>query len=200
MVGLRRKITWIPTPLELEMICSKAEERTAFIISFLYLSGRRVSEVLELKRKDIYLEDNVLSFNTFNEKSWSKEQSGVFSIPLRGLFYENIKIEFNLASESGKLFSPFITNYLKSLGEEDYIFPHLSTREEHITRSMVAKLLLKAHPDLWAHLLRHARFTYSALILRADPIALNAFTHHRRFANTMKYIHRIDIEEQIMKL
>jgi integrase len=203
MVGLRRKVKWIPTSQELENICQGVEDRTAFIITFLYLSGRRVSEVLQLKRKDIYLSNNILSFNTFNEKSWSMIKSGPYTISLPSrpnLFYENIEVEFNLNSDIGKLFAPFILDHLKTLEPENYIISHLLTKQEHLSRSMISKLLLKAHPDLWPHLLRHTRFTHSAIILHDDPIALNSFTHHRRFANTLVYIHRADIKKQIMKL
>jgi hypothetical protein len=50
---------------------------------------------------------------------------------------------------------------------------------------------------LWLHALRHLSFTELAKLYKDNPLAMHKITFHRRFDNTIKYIHLIEAEDKL---
>jgi integrase len=80
--GKRRDIKMSP-PFSLaflvEICVSAINTRDACLIALLFLSGRRIKEVLELRKKDLIISEEDLGFYTFNEKTFRSKQSGDYS-------------------------------------------------------------------------------------------------------------------------
>lgn len=200
MVGgyKRRKIEDVP-PINLgdmEIKLHKLSERDACLIALLYLSGRRISEVLGLKKKDFHIELDRISFETFNEKVYKQKPSGNFVIPLHDRYYERIRPHWRTNITHGKTLSTFVMNRLLSLADNDYLFQReRCNKAKPIKRGMAYKIMRFYFPDAWLHLLRHERFTEVARIYKDDPVAMHRFTFHKRFESTLQYIRNLEEEK-----
>lgn len=204
---IKSKISWKELASKLEY----AEPRDACLIALLYLSGRRISEVLGLKKLDFMVEDNRISFETFNEKDYRKTQQGEYTVeryvkqhmfkgrksePYEGiLFYRKINPHWLVKSESGIL-THHVMDRLNSLKDDEYLFKSLRGKQ-YISRQMAYIILRRMFPNSWLHLLRHERFTEAAKLYVDDPIAMHRFTFHKRFESTLEYIREQKEKERI---
>ena len=180
---------------DLEKICERIDsERDACLISLLYLSARRINEVLPLRKQDFKVEEKRISFETFNEKVYRKKQTGNFTIHLNDRFYERIRPHWRTDSESGKTLTKHLLKRLGSLSEKDHLFKAYTHKDYPISRSMAYRIVRFYIPDAWPHLLRHERFTEIARVYKDDPVAMHRYTFHKRFESTLKYIR--DLEEE----
>ncbi len=220
MKGKRRASDTIPilSPRQMNKICRKTKyPRDACLIALLYLSGRRINEVLPLTQKDISITNNKLAFTTINEKSYKKTKTGKFSIkravdfkdfpgrksePYHGVvYYERIRPRFSLTSVSGKLLGRFVTKYLETLQPEDYLFAPLRfSNRKYINHSRAYQILRALDDRLWLHALRHINFTRLADLYKEDPLQMHDITFHKQFKSTTKYIHRVKNEELLEKI
>jgi len=183
------------------------EPRDACLVALLYLSGRRIGEVLELKKRDFTYLGKHLSFKTLNEKVYRQKPQSEFTFHVEGVFfradpktkekieyhdryYQEIHPEFSLTSPSGKLLGHYVTDYLEKLDDMSYVFKHLrGGGVDHIRYSMGLLIVRYILPDLWPHFLRHNRFTHLAQAFKDDPFALHRVTFHKRMESTMEYVH-----------
>ncbi len=216
---VRRKKELIPIllPSEIKKIIDKSEDpRDQCLVALLFCYGRRINEVLELQRQDFELVNNLLSFATFNEKSFRKERKSPFvieryvkrktfkgrkSTPYEGLlYYEEIRPSLDLESDMGNLLGNYITNYLDALQDGDYLFPPKKRGVGFIHQPQAYNILRSLDDRLWLHAMRHINFTRMARVLRDNPYDLHTMTFHKQFKSTMEYIQREDVREKLKKL
>jgi len=197
----------ILSPEEIDEICRRAKTpRDACLIALLYLSGRRINEVLPLQKKHFTIRGNLVFFETFNEKSYRLKPQGDFQIPRQvkfknyegTVYYQSITPFFSLTSKSGRILGHYVMNYLRELDSEDYLFkPSKNSKKPHINMHRAYQILRELDDRLWLHALRHMRFTLLAKVYREDPISMHRLTFHRKFESTLEYIHR---EEDLKKI
>lgn len=195
----------IKPPEYISDICLRSEHtRDSCLISLLYLSGRRINEVLHLKKKDIVFTGNFLSFETFNEKCFRSKPQGYYSIFRKNRYYEKIHCDFSTTSEAYHILSPFILEHIKDLDDDEYIFKKFRGKG-YIGSTMGYKIIRFLCPEIWPHWLRHQRFSAVTEQLKDLPTAdliysLKEFTKHHRTDSTLAYIHRmrsVEIKKQI---
>lgn len=209
----RRSKSQIPqlSPSELRNILeSKAERlRDSCLIALLYLSGRRIGEVLPLQKRDFnFNETRFLSFRTFNEKTYRSYPSSDYKLEsmmesIHGpqvVYYEEINPKFSLHSPSGRELSPFILKHLESLSDQDYLFAPLRRNRKFINASRAYQIITAMEPRLWLHALRHLRFTAYGRAYRDNPMAMHDITFHKRFESTMEYIRPAEVEERLQRV
>ena len=185
-------LTWTKIENQLTVI---DDPRAQCLIALLYLSGRRINEVLHLQKKDFKVEPNRISFETFNEKVYRKKPTGDFQIPRNGRYYERIHPHWRTDTDSGESLTVFLIQTLDSLPKPtDYLFPRLKG-VGHIHCNMAYKIVRFYFPDAWPHLFRHERFTEVAKAYQQDPVAMHRFTFHKRFESTLQYIRNLEEEK-----
>lgn len=194
----------------LEFICETIKQpRDNCLLALLYLSGRRINEILHLQKQDFKIEDKRISFETFNEKDWHSTQSGEYTVkryvvfkdfkkrktpPFKGYkYYRRIRPHWRTDSESGKCLTKYLLQRLGSLVEKDYVFKRLRGGG-HIHYQMAYKIVRHYIPDAWPHLFRHERFTEISKAYQDNPVGMHRYTFHKRFESTLKYIR--DLEEE----
>lgn len=211
----RRNAETIPilSPASVGEICEKAESpRDACLVALLYMSGRRIGEVLGLRKTDFLRVGNIMYFTTFNEKSWRKKKTGDFQVEKHVQFkdydgivyYEKITPKFSLTSPSGKKLGHYVVDYLDSLEDNGYLFPafkrvrHVS--RPHIGRVRAYQIVRSLDERLWLHAFRHINFTRMATVYRDDPMSMHRLTFHKQFKSTEGYIHKKETEERLEKM
>lgn len=186
-------------------ILDKSDDtRNRCLLALLYLSGRRVVEVLHLKKHDIKIDKTFMSFETFNEKCFRSRKQGDYSVQIEDRFYEKINVSFSVSSEAYKKLGHYIHEHLEELEEDDYLFGRRKGTG-HIHYNMAYKMIRFMCPEIWPHWLRHQRFSYVTEQLKELPTAdliysLKDFTKHHRTDSTLAYIHRmrnIEIQKTI---
>jgi len=201
----RRKKSEIPRldSEDILKIIEKAKrQRDKCLIALLFLSGRRIQEVLSLRKQDFnFNTPQMLSFTTFNEKSYRQKSTGEYNIPMRGKYYEQIEPKFSLEGPSGSRLSPFITAHLEQLDLTEYLFAPLRVRNNrtNINRFRAYQILRELDERLWLHALRHLRFTSLARVYRDNPVAMHSLTFHKQFESTLGYIRPLEVEERLSK-
>ncbi|GAG48918.1 unnamed protein product, partial [marine sediment metagenome] len=132
----RSSKTITPTTLtHLDAICSRARHtRDSCLIALLYLSGRRIGEILHLTKQDITITpDRMITFTTFNEKVYRNRKYGDYTIQRGDRYYEAITPAFSITSVSGQVLSHYVTDHLDTLDMEDHLFYNLRRgRSVHI--------------------------------------------------------------------
>jgi len=211
MVGTRRSSEEIEAKTlgYLAEICQRGNNtRDRCLPALLFLSGRRIGELLELKRKDFEINEKLIRFTTFNEKTYRTSPSGTYRLEsLREtnegyeiIYYQQIEPTFSLKSETGKVLGDFVVEHLENLGEEDYVFSHLSDQRKHIKRQMAWRIIVGLEPRVWPHWFRHQRFTQITNIFKSDPLVTHRFTFHKRFESTLQYYHVAEKKEQLERI
>ena len=228
----RRPASQIPilTPLEVDEICKRADHiRDACMISLLYMSGRRISEVLPLRKRDfnysqpgfdLEKSDGIISFTCMNEKSFRQTKDSTFNIKKRGVFhekrvhktdppgkeyyvryYQKIEPKVSTLGPSGKALWWWIRRHLDNSHYDDYLFrPYGTHTDKPISRSQAYSILVRLEPRIWLHSLRHMNFTRLAEVYADDPREMHALTFHRQFENTLIYIQRKETKEKLKQL
>lgn len=221
----RRKVEDIK-PFNYEDIALKLldveSERDRALIALLYLSGRRINELLLLRKKDFRIEEKRISFETFNEKAFRKSFQPPFTFereidrkkavrdldtkeilyPRRYEFYsdivfnEMIRPHWRTDSRSGKALTEFILKRLESLSENDYLFQKQGKEPNPISRFMAYRIIRFYFPDLWLHIFRHERFTEIFKVYRDDIMTAHRQTFHRRMESDIPYLREIEKEEE----
>lgn len=181
----------------LSNLCQPAKHtRDSCLFAFLYLSGRRLREVLHIKKGDLVFSQGFMSFETFNEKCFRSKPQSNYSINMGDRYYEKINVGFSTTSEAYKQLGSFVSEHIKDLKNEDYLFPNLYRNERHIGYSQAYKAIITLCPEIWPHWLRHQRFSAITEQLKDLPTAdliysLKDFTKHHRTDSTLAYIHRM---------
>lgn len=207
----RRSEKLIPIlgPSEVEEIILKAENpRDRALVILLYLSGRRIGELLGLKRRDFtILPNSDLEFTTFNEKTFRISPTGNYqfeNVIDRGkgpelVYYQEIKPEIVMDSDSGRILGHYLLDYLNNLKLDDYLFPPRRRGKLFIHQPRAYQIIRGLDQRLWLHAMRHIRFTILARAYRDDPYSLHRRTFHTRFESTMEYIQSEDDRERMRR-
>lgn len=144
-----------------EMINTANRQRDKCIIALHYLTGARISEIVELKRKAITTNKNEIKI----EFSWRKRRD-------KG----PVKVTGSLIFQKEETpFVEYILSYLKNMGfdEDHYIFPAYGclsyAADKHLSRQRVWQTLKNIEEDCSSHLFRYTR----ALKLEKKGYSLN---------------------------
>jgi len=187
------------------------------LVALLYLSGRRILEILPLRKMDFNRSNpDKISFKTLNEKTFRLRRVGKYIIERHGdfvkntvngpvryttRFYELIEPEFSLIGPSGRVLGHYVLDYLDSLGEGDFLFPpYRASKRTHINQPRAYNVLRKMDGRLWLHAVRHINFTRMAKVFEEDPLSMHSLTFHKRFDSTMSYIHIAKKERKLNEL
>jgi len=134
-----------PSECKMFLIHAKKPIKRA-LIAFLYAYGKRISEILNLKRQDIYLNDANIEVKFLLLKR--KPRSGI--LPIR-------KLKLSRAH----YLAPIIENWISPIKDpEAWIFPGNSGG--HIHRITAWRWLKAISQDIWPHLFRHSLATLMA--------------------------------------
>lgn len=210
----RRSTSEIPIlePEEVGEILERAEHpRDACLVALLYLMGRRIGEVLPLRKADFTLSDpRVITVKTFNEKSFRRKRTSRFNVekhddyiyvekfsdgtktrtPYTTRYYEAIEPSYNRGGVSGAILSHYVEKHLEVLEDTDYLFPpHRRSPRDFINQPRAYQILRALDERLWLHALRHMDFTRMARLYKDDPVAMHRLTFHKQFESTLEYIH-----------
>ena len=154
-------------------------QRNKAIIEVLFSCGLRVSELVNLKLSDLYLDDKFIRVTG----KGSKQRL----VPISQKAVDEITYWFADRNE--------MTNIKP--GEEDYVF--LNRRGHHLTRTMILIMVKQYARDagikktISPHTFRHS-FATALLEGGADLRAIQAMLGHERIATTVIYTH-IDMSE-----
>lgn len=221
---IRRDAETIPIlePNEIKEICDRATcSRDECLVALLYLTGRRIGEVLPLQKKDFKYdqEKNVVSFKCRNEKTYRFKRIGKYTIQVvktkrvyderekvwrsySSIWYEQIEPMFSTIGPSGRLLARFVLDHLDSLQDEDsYVFaPIRKVYYDHIKRSQAYKIVRKLDERLWLHALRHMDFTRLYELYKDDLVSMHTVTFHKKFESTLAYVKKKKIEDMVVKM
>ncbi len=221
----RRSASEIPIlePVELDQILQRSEcKRDACLVATPYLSGRRIGEVLPLRKLDFTLTNpSLITFKTFNEKSFRRKRTSRYSVEKRGDYfywekysdgtkkkipyatrwYEAISPQWSREGPSGSLLSQYVTDHLEDLEDGDYLFPpYRRSSRDYINQPRAYQILRALDERLWLHALRHIDFTRMARVYRDDPVAMHRLTFHKRFESTLGYIAQEKKKDKLAEL
>ena len=149
---------------EVYRILQKAEGKVKLLIHLLFFLGLRVSEALQLKKKDI----------TFGERL-------SVSVLGKGNKRRDVRV--------GTITSRYIWKQIKDLEEEDYLFAH---RNSHHSRWWAQRRLKKLNPKISPHWFRHAYCTLS-IQKGCDAGTVSIAMGHTSLATTRRYCHSAEI-------
>lgn len=180
----RRKAKGLP-PANLLYILGLVEKalnsRAACLVAFLYLSGRRVSEILHLRASDLTWDDDYLSFRTrIMKRKGHPEET----------------IEIGLRSPAAKLLMPFVRDHIATLDPESYLFP--SMRGGHIGYGWAYQIIRAIEPAVWPHWFRHMRLTHVAEVM--NIYELTEFAKWADIRPAVDYIHVRDMRKKLQKV
>ena len=152
-----------------EMIFIADDQEIKAIISLLYITGARISEILNLNNDDItYHTENNSKYIRLRIRTLKQKKTGSPFVRLRFL-------EFNINT-------PFIINfieYLPSRAKHDKVFTRY--------RELAYYYIKKTNRYLSPHAFRHSRAQKFADII-VNPFKLMALTGHVDIKNVMKYV------------
>jgi len=159
---------------EIDEMLSKADDRLKCIIALLWIFGKRINEILRLKKEDIWTDQNFLyvRFQVSKKRSWKKT-------PIPETYVKKIRLEHP--------YVPYILNWISHV-KSGFIFPGRSQARKvrvrtkyknrkgdevigeyeyireggHLTRQRVYQLLKEINPNAWLHLFRESLATYMA--------------------------------------
>lgn len=133
--------------MEIENLIEKAPRdrvMTKPLMAFLWTFGKRITEVITLKRKHIFVEDGKLNVRFFVLKQGGKG-SGARHRSFMTLNHP---------------FVPIIVEYIQRFEPNDYIFP--GDQNGHISRQHAWNLLKEVDEDICPHWFRHSLATRMA--------------------------------------
>lgn len=152
--------------------CEKIKPRDILLIKFIYGSGMRISEVLDVKRKDLIKEGNrtyaIIKKQKKDKKNWEKQ-------PIPPEVY----------SESIRYCND------KNIGQNDYIFPSQMSRR--MTRQRAWQIMKESKKkagiskDITNHCFRRSRLTH-LLETDMDSQEVMRFARHKTSQSLDPYI------------
>jgi integrase/recombinase XerD len=155
---------------------STKELRDKVIISMMWRCGLRVNELINIKKKDIYIDD-------------VDRQNSIVVVTGKGNRLGRVPIDEELIG--------ILVEYIQPFSNEDFIFPSWS-KQGHITKQWVRKLLIKigndarivtdvgGHP-LHPHTLRHSFAIF--LVHMGVPIEkIQQLLRHTSLSSTTYYL------------
>lgn len=148
--------TWLST---------KSENWVKALMIFLYLYGVRIGEALQIKREDLYIQEDYLFLIT----PVSTLEKNPDPYPRR--------LPISVRSPG----APYLLAYLEALDPDDLLFPY--------SRSYSWKMIHRIDPELSPHVFRHNRATEFSLQDATDS-ELQAWLGHSDPRQASTYRHR----------
>lgn len=171
--------TYLDNEEVLETIKASNNRQIRGIIAILWLTGARISEVLQMKGRDLNkLEDeDALEINMTTLKRGNK--SGIkdkrkIKIPTDNVFFE--------------YFRSWV-NERKPL-EDERVFTY--------SRKWVWRKMKEANPDVYPHFFRHSFYTLMGD--KADAFTLKTHAGWRKLETANNYVHPKDASDTIMRI
>src|SRR4030042_660325 len=147
-------------------ICLVAENtRDACLVALLYLTGRRIGELIALQKQDIAITALFLSVSTFNEKNFRYTSSKAYNIEKEGSYleylqsydpdtyekhtitiprtvryYQPIRIDISRTTPTYQELGQFVENHLATLQNNQYVFARFKGTG-HIGRGLAYKIV-----------------------------------------------------------
>ena len=138
------------------MIEATDSPRNKALLACLYLLGPRITEALTLKKADIRIDEDGVTFKIRPLKRRDKHS------PL--LFRHSITIPL------GAPFMNFFTSWAGGIAkDEDYLFPGYGP---HLSRSQAWRIVHRLNPKTFPHFFRHTRLSWVADASGGDAFAV----------------------------
>jgi len=122
----------------------KKRKLTKPLISFLWIFGKRISEIIKLKKKHIFIEEGRVNVRFFVLKQGGEGRGDRH----RSMISKDHPLAQN------------IIEHIEKFGPNDYIFP--GNQEGHISRQHADNLLKEVDENICAHWFRHSVATRMA--------------------------------------
>lgn len=174
-----KRDTYLDNEEVLETIKASNNREIRAIIAILWLTGARISEVLQMKGRDLNkLEDeDALQINMTTLKAGNK--SGIrdkrkIKVPTDNIFFEYFRSWVN---ERRPL-------------EEERIFTY--------SRQWVWEKMKEANPNIYPHFFRHS--FYTKMGDKVDAFTLKTHAGWRKLETANNYVHPKDAPDTIMKI
>lgn len=165
--------------------------RMAALVAFLYMSGRRISEVLggdiQFKGEVVGHAEAIRKRDLYIQATWVTWRGTILKMHAPKPVVKVCRI--NRASKSGGLLWPFIEAHLETLQDEDYLFRQIRANKA-ITRQYAHMQMRMIDEDVRPrlHWFRHQRMTHLSEVL--DPYDLKDEGHFARMDSALWYVHR----------
>lgn len=154
-----------------EAISKLDHPRNKALIAMIYLTGARISEVLALKPEDITVEGEFMVVTLRTKKK------------RRGVLIRKVPVSLR---ENRELVTVF-ADWFKWVRQDQPIFYSERDPAKPIGQIWAWKILKRACPDMWLHLLRHIRL--SELATKLNPFELMAYAGWTDVRPAMTYVH-----------
>jgi len=120
------------------------------LIALLWLFGKRITEILTLKRRDIFIKEGYLYvYFTVKKKHTRKAKP----IPKRFLKRKTLRNPY----------TRFVVQCIKNITDpEAYIFPSERSTTGHMSRIQAYRIIKQLDPNAWLHLFRESLATLMA--------------------------------------
>lgn len=146
--------------------------RDKALVSFLYLTGARVSEIVKRVRK-YDLEKEVLE---------DQEFLVVYNVQcLKRRKGNEAKRNIPIHIEKEKEFLKYLYAYMNTLQDDDILFP--------VSRQHAFNIMRKIGQDYWPHLMRHYRNSHLASLYGFNSSDLRSFNGWTNDAPSATYVH-----------
>jgi len=157
----------------LSLILKMPDKKTKALISALYLSGARISELLYMKKDDVQYnkKDKTYEFLVISlKKRGSKKKTS---------FKSTRTLTFNQTSQLLDFFVDYFEEFKTYAGKNDLLFP--------ISRQMVWYYIRKSSKNISPHSFRHSRLQKLA-DSGASAHQIRLFAGHSRLESSTSYI------------
>lgn len=152
---------------EIDTMLEKADDRLKCVIALAWIFGKRINEILTLKREDIWVQGDFL-FVRFHVGKKKERQAQIIPKP----YLKKIRTAHPYVS--------YILNWIEKF-QQGYVFPSYGVDHSkkvyskkydkvytyqviggHLTPQRIWQLLKEINPNVWAHLFRESLATWMA--------------------------------------
>ena len=162
--------------------------RNKALIALLYLSARRISEIVGRTKKlpngdlDVW-EGVTLEDFRFGEVENEKIMRMRIRVLKRGRVAKGLKVVMDYVDiRLSDPLSKYIIDWLNYCKQNDYNKPF------DLTRQRVWQILHELDPNIWTHWFRHQRLTHLSDVM--DPFELKDFAKFARLETALNYVHK----------
>jgi len=152
---------------EIDAMLEKADDRLKCIIALAWIFGKRINEILRLKREDVWVQGDFL-FARFHVGKKKERQAQIIPKP----YLKKIRIAHPYVPhilnwiekfERGYIFPSYGVGYRKKVYSKKYDKVYIyQVAGGYLTSQRVWQLLKKINPNVWCHLFRESLATWMA--------------------------------------
>ena len=159
---------------EIDAMLEKADERLRCIIAFAWLFGKRINEILQLKRDDVWLEGEYFYARFTVSKKRARHDRAIPRPYLKRIRVEHPYVQHILSwiggIKAGYIFASYgqprkykvRTKYKNKDGQEVIGEYEYETKGGYLSRTRVYQQVKAINPNAWLHLFRESLATYMA--------------------------------------